>query len=268
MEKVFNWRDSEIHFVEYGTGKETLICFHGYGQNSGVFDVFKSSLSTRYRVVSIDLPYQGKTVWRNKIVRNSKELADLVSSFLHFINAPDKLSLMAYSIGGNYALGLAASMPERINAIWLLAADGLVAKPGFDFITKTRLGRLLFKSFVLYPSWVFYSLKLAGVFGIASKRVIAFYYSTIETRLKREALFKRWTSTSRIAIHPTKAIKVVNSNSIEVFLIFGKKDSVIPYQNAVRFDEKIEKSKLVLLDSGHQILVEATNQVLEELLGT
>ncbi|MBO6515984.1 MAG: alpha/beta hydrolase [Bacteroidia bacterium] len=267
MEKAFIWRNSEINYITFGTGPQNLVCFHGYGQNCEVFRTFEPSLGSRFTIVSVDLPFQGKTNWREKEKLTGTMLCDLINSFLEHINARNKVSLMAYSIGGNYALGFATAFPQRIDEIWLLAADGLKPKPAFRFITQTALGRSLFANFVLYPSWVFYSLRIAQILGITNRRTTKFYYSTMDTQLKREALFNRWSSTARISVHPNTAIQVINQHEISVKLIFGERDSVIPAKNARNFHKKMAISKLVLLDKGHQLIVPETNKVIEELLG-
>lgn len=242
------------------------MCFHGYGQDGSVFEVFEPALGKRFSVVSVDLPFQGKTIWREKEKLSVEGLREFMEAFFREIGAEGKISIMAYSIGGNYALGFISLFSEHVNNLWLIAADGLKSKPAFNFITKTRLGRWLFGVFILYPAWVFYWLKLAGVLGLASKRVLRFYYSTIDSRIKRKVMMQRWASTARIAVRPKRAIDAINRAGIRVCLIFGKHDSVIPVQNAVRFHKKIPSSKLVVVDTGHKLLVPETNKILEESL--
>ncbi len=266
MDNVFNWRDSKINYITFGTGDETLICFHGYGQNCQIFSVLEPSLSQKYTVVSVDLPFQGKTVWGEKSKLSTELLCELIHQFLAHVNASSKISIMAYSIGGNYALGFASAFPEKINAIWLIAADGLKVKPMFNFVTKTALGRALFQSFVLYPSWVFYSLKWAKRLRIASSKVVKFYYSTMDSKLKRQALLDRWSSTARISVNPSKAIEAINAHGIKIRLIFGLRDSVIPVKNAERFAIKVNDVVLKKVDSGHQLLKPETNAIIEDML--
>ena len=50
----------ESIMLSLAEGTETLICFHGYGQDCTVFNVFEQSLGKKYRLVSVDLPFQGK----------------------------------------------------------------------------------------------------------------------------------------------------------------------------------------------------------------
>ena len=117
MEKVFAWRNSRINYIEFGEGTETLICFHGYGQDCIVFNVFEQSLGQRYRLVSVDLPFQGKTIWGEKEKLTPELLADLMSRFLLYVKASETISLLGYSIGGNYALGFAVAFKEKVNKI-------------------------------------------------------------------------------------------------------------------------------------------------------
>ena len=193
-------------------------------------------------------------------------MSDLMLQFLSHLNVNSKVSLLGYSIGGNYALGFLSHFPEMMNEVWLLAADGLQRKPAFYFLTKTNLGRAIFRAFVLYPGWVFSTVKLAEKIGFLKYNAMRFYISTIDTKKKRNDLFLRWSSTARIAPGAKKSINTLNKHQIPSYLIYGKKDSVISFKNAKRFEQKTDNSTLVLLEKGHQILVDGTNDTLEALL--
>ncbi len=266
MEKQFEWRNSVINYTEYGAGNETLICFHGYGQNCSVFNVFEESLGRQYHIVSIDLPYQGKTIWRERKKLDNTLLLDLMLSFLNHIDASEKVSLLGYSIGGNYVLGLAQALPNKINRLWLIAADGLKPKPAFAFVTKTAIGRFLFKLFILYPGWVFLTAKLLKKSGVMSGKVLKFYKSTIDTKLKRQELFLRWNSTARITPGAKNAIRFLQSSNIGLTLIYGKRDSVISISTAEKVKKLIPRTQLFVIDKGHKLLVEETNSILNEAL--
>lgn len=266
MEKQFHWNNSIINYTEFGSGDEALICFHGYGQNCNVFSVLEKSLGKTYRIISLDLPYQGKTVWKEKGQLTEALMSDLMTQFLAHVGVKTKVSLLGYSIGGNYALGFLTHFPQRIKEVWLLAADGLKRKPAFNFLTKTRLGRTLFRVFVLYPGWVLSTVKLAQKIGFVKHNAMKFYISTIDTRKKRHDLFLRWSSTARISPGAKRSIKTLNQHQIPSYLIFGRKDSVISISSAEKFAEKAFNSHLVILDKGHQILIDSTNDVVDELL--
>jgi pimeloyl-ACP methyl ester carboxylesterase len=265
VEKVFKWRDSSINYVEFGSGKETLICFHGYGQDCHVFDVLEPSLGTKYRLVSVDLPFQGKTIWGEKEKLNPVLLNDLMIRFLEHIGAGEKISLLGYSIGGNYALGFAVAIKSRINDLWLIAADGLKRKPAFNFITKTTLGRMLFMRFVLSPGWFFSTIRIVKRLGMVNNKTLKFYKSTVDTIGKRKELFDRWTSTARISPGVKATLRELGDSEIRAFLIYGKRDSVISYKSAMRFNRLMHNSRLKLVDKGHRLLVADTNTIVIEM---
>ena len=266
MEKVFEWRNSRINYVEFGSGKETLICFHGYGQDCTVFNVLAPSLGQRYRMVSVDLPFQGKTEWNEREKLSPELLADLMTRFLNHVKASKKISLLGYSIGGNYVLGFAVSFKDRINDMWLIAADGLKRKPAFYFVTKTHLGRMLFRRFVLSPGWFFSTIKLFRRLGFGNRKTLKFYKSTVDTLSKRQELFDRWSSTARISPGVKRTIKEMQDATISSYLIYGKKDSVISYKSALRYKRLVPNTHLKLLNAGHRLLVPETNEIINELL--
>lgn len=267
MEKLFHWRNSSINYTEFGSGSETLICFHGYGQDCTVFSVLEPSLGKKYRLVSVDLPFQGKTIWGEKEKLNNELLADLMSRFLKHVSATDRISLLGYSIGGNYALGFAVAYKENINDLWLIAADGLKRKPAFNFITKTRLGQWIFKQFILSPGWFFSTAKIVKQLGLVNKKSLKFYKSTVDTISKRQELFDRWSSTANISPGVKKSINEICNSEISARLIYGRKDSVISYKSALRFKSLVPNSQVKIVDKGHRLLVNETNEVIEELLG-
>lgn len=267
MEKVFHWRNSIINYVEFGSGPETLICFHGYGQDCTVFNVLEPSLGKKYRLVSVDLPFQGKTIWREEEKLNNELLADLMERFLHHVKASDHISLLGYSIGGNYALGFAVAFKNKINDLWLIAADGLKRKPAFNFITKTKIGQWVFKQFILSPGLFFSTARFIKRLGFVNKKTLKFYKSTVDTKSKRQELFDRWSSTARISPGVKKSIEEISDSQIKSYLIYGKNDSVISYRSALRFQSKVQNCKVVLVDKGHRLLVSETNKVVSKLLG-
>ncbi|MCB9262386.1 MAG: alpha/beta hydrolase [Flavobacteriales bacterium] len=266
MEKQFYWRQSVINYQEFGNGVETLICFHGYGQDSTVFNVLQPSLGKRYRMISIDLPYQGKTQWNETEKLSPELLGNLMQSFLLEIGSSARLSLLGYSIGGNYALGFAVAFPQKINAVWLIAADGLKPKPAFNFITKTNIGRWLFKSFVLFPGWMLATVKFAGKIGMIKTKAMKFYLSTIDTKAKREKLFLRWSSTARIAPGSKKSLDSLLRNKIRTIMIYGKNDSVISYRYAQKFHQVLPNSVLCLINKGHKLLDAETDKLIARIL--
>ena len=57
------YRNTAIHYLSMGSGKQILIALHGYGDNAALYKVLLPSLGNRYTIYAIDLPYHGRTRW-------------------------------------------------------------------------------------------------------------------------------------------------------------------------------------------------------------
>lgn len=264
--EVFTWKSSTIFYRSWGRGSELMIAFHGYGLDGKSFYPITESLSDRYRIVAVDLPHQGRTRWREPGALDQKSLCDLIHAFVNHLNYTGKITLLAYSIGGNYALGFAQRSPEMIHKIVLIAADGLKFKPLFWFITRTWLGRMLFQGFVVAPQPVFWMIRWGRRLNIYPPRVLTFFYESIASKTKRTALMKRWISVSRILPKQKSVASTLNKHAIKVGLLFGQRDHVIPVDNARKFASKIKLSMLITPDQGHQLLTSHNAPLLEQLL--
>jgi pimeloyl-ACP methyl ester carboxylesterase len=254
VDKVFHWNNSVISYCIYGTGKKAIIAFHGFGQTKEIFKELSSVFGPDYQVIAVDLPYHGATIWRGSETIDDSQLLELTTDFLSHLELQDKISLLGYSIGGNYALAMSLAFPTRVHHLWLLAADGLKFKLGFWFITHTLLGKWLFKGFVVFPQPAMLTLQLLGWLRIYPKKLKTFFMNSISSKEKRIAIYKRWRSVSRMKINPKPVSDVLNKNEIHVDLVFGRYDKIIPLRNAVRFNDKLRSSNLLILEQGHQLL--------------
>lgn len=263
---VFQWKSSTLFYRTWGKGKKVMIAFHGYGLDGQTMYPITESILDQYTIIAIDLPYQGRSRWRETSTLTGTELKLLIQQFLLHIHHQGKVSLLAYSIGGNYALGLVHHCPEIVDKLVLIAADGLKFKLPFWIITRTWIGKALFNGFVLFPQPVFFTIKLGRKINLFPPRVLNFFYESIATKNKRAALRMRWISVSRIMPWQANVIATLNQNKIKVLLIFGRKDHVIPVKNAVRFGKKIDNCHLEILEQGHQLLHKGNAKLLQRLL--
>jgi len=266
VEKEFRWRDSQIAYTEFGNGSNILIAFHGYGQRGNIFINFSSALSNTYRVISIDLPHQGGTIWRETEELGIEDLEDLIRSLMRFLDVKDKISLMAYSIGGNYALGLAATCPSIVKEIWLIGADGLESRKWLYWALRTSMGKWFFRRIINNPKRAFALLSAMRRWNILDEKVYKFYMSNFDTKSKRAQLFKRWTSASRMNYRSSSINDLVNQYGIKVKMIYGRFDKVIPLKRAIRFHRKVSTSQLLVLDQGHDLVKEQNAVSIKKLI--
>lgn len=266
MDKVLNWKKSSISYATYGVGPKPVIAFHGYGQTKEVFKRLSDVFGSDYQIVAVDLPFHGKTIWKGQEMVEEEELMAFSQDFLKAVGVHAKFSVLAYSIGGNFALSIASVFAERMDTLWLLAADGLKYKPGYRFITQTVLGKWVFKGFVEFPQPAIGIIKLLHFIGFYPYKLKQFFLSNISTKEKRYDIYRRWRSVSVMIRSRREVIRKLNKHHIRVNLLFGKYDKIISYKSAIKIDRQLKNSNLVILEDGHQLLNEQTFKELKKLL--
>lgn len=264
-EKRFLWLNSELAYRQIGSGPEYMIAFHGYDQDSSVFEAFEPSLGTRYSVISVDLPHQGSTIW-NEEELSPDLMSRLISDFFQHLKINGTVAILGYSLGGNYALGMAYLKPELISSLWLIAADGLQRRPFFYFLTRNALGQFLFRRFINHASIIKSLIQGLNFVGIFSNKVARFYLGSIASPEDREKLYLRWTSSSRLAPNLKLAFAKFNQFNWPIFLIFGKDDQVISIANARKFKRYVKRASLVELKQGHQLIKSRNNDVIDAMI--
>ena len=124
----------KVHYKETGPqAAPALLLMHGFGSSLQAWDDWSLKLEQKYRVIRLDLPGFGLTgASPANDYSEEKDLAILT----HFADklGLEKFSIIGHSMGGKMAWTLAASQPERVQALVLMAPDGFPEAK--DFGTK------------------------------------------------------------------------------------------------------------------------------------
>ncbi len=124
-----------------GRGRRDLVLLHGWGMNLRVWHELAEALARRFRVIAIDLPGHGKSDW------DAAAYTPAAQAFrVHETLAPltTRYHLLGWSLGGQFALDLAAAMPAGIERLVLVATTPrFLAGPGWRFgLKEAALERL------------------------------------------------------------------------------------------------------------------------------
>jgi pimeloyl-[acyl-carrier protein] methyl ester esterase len=102
-----------LHGERSGSGPP-LAFWHGWGLNLRVFDGLRGALGAEFRTEATDLPGHGLSQWRGGSADTA--LADLVATL-----APGT-TLVAWSLGAQFAMRAAALAPGRVARLVLVSA--------------------------------------------------------------------------------------------------------------------------------------------------
>jgi pimeloyl-ACP methyl ester carboxylesterase len=108
-----------IAWREAGHGPPVLL-IHGVGLNADAWEPQIATLSSRRRVIAIDMPGHGKS----DLLPDGAGLGDFVAEIAGFIDAMglSPVPVVGHSMGALIALGLALDYPEKVAAVVALNA--------------------------------------------------------------------------------------------------------------------------------------------------
>jgi pimeloyl-ACP methyl ester carboxylesterase len=238
----------KIYYKETGPqAAPALLLLHGFGSSLQAWDDWSVKLAQKYRVIRLDLPGFGLTgASPANDYSEEKDLAFLT----HFADklSLEKFSVIGHSMGGKMAWSLAASQPERVQALVLMAPDGFPETK--DIGTKPYevpaiMGLI---KYVLPKYLVRKSIEPAFAEADAlSDALVNRYYDMLRAPGVRGAILER--SNQTIYTDPVPRLKAIKAPTL---LIWGEQDQMIPSTNAQSYATVLSNSSTVLVPKlGH-----------------
>jgi len=254
-----------MYYHVYGHGNKILLAFHGFGRDGRDFKHLEPTFGKEYKIISFDLFYHGESDYPlnpETINFYKEDLKNLINQYL-ITNSIDKFSLLAYSLGGRISLTLIELFSDKIEKIFLFAPDGIKYSWGYSFVTKSNIGKKIYKGFIKSPGFIFLILKLGKAVRMINDSVYRFLIFQLETEQKRQKVYDNWQFFRNIHPDIPHVQQLINSKNINIQLYFGKYDTIIPPRYGKGFVKGLNnKDALHILDSGHNLIKESLNQVL------
>lgn len=250
--------------AEYGKGDRLLICLHGFGESADSFACLEPGLGDSYRIVAIDLPYHGATVWHNQYF-TPEILLEIISSIQDRYHQ-NTFSLLGYSMGGRLGLCLTETLFNQLNQLVLLAPDGLKHNGWYWFVTQTRAGGWVFYYSVRHPWFFLCLLKFSHKLGFMNDNRYKFTFSRMDTEEKRNAVYRIWNCMKKMRPRRRRIKTLLLKHKLPVLLLFGKYDKVIPPSLGRRFSRGVPACTCIVLEKGHRLLTEETALLIREKL--
>jgi pimeloyl-ACP methyl ester carboxylesterase len=269
MQPAFiSFRSSQVHYSYGGNGQQVLLCLHGYGETENSFHFLEKYLPAGFRIMAIDLPFHGKTIWKEQKDFTVEQLVALVDAVFdtHELSGTS-FTLLGFSMGGRMALSILQAIPQRVNKMILLAPDGLKVNAWYWLATQTYPGHSLFKFTMKHPGWFFGLLNLGNAFKFINPSVYKFTRYYVDNAGLRQQLFQRWSGLRKIKPDLADIKAKIKKHKIPVELVYGKFDRIIRHERGEKFRKGIESyCHLQILQAGHQLLQEKNAALITGLL--
>ncbi len=271
QENFLPYKTSLIGYYRFGEGAETLLCFHGYGEKADAFEFLANYAGSQYTIYAIDLPFHGKTEWKEGFLFQESDLEEIVKRVLEpeQVSQGLRFSLLGFSLGGRVALSLYQSRPEWVTKMILLAPDGLKVNFWYWLSTQTWPGNKFFAFTLKHPGWFFGFLKLFNRLGLVNTSIFKFVNYYIGNEEVRNLLYARWTTLRKLKPGLQKIKSHIRERATPVNLVYGKHDRIILSSVGERFRKGIEQHcRISVIPSGHQVLHEKhAREIMQSIRG-
>ncbi|HTD93393.1 MAG TPA: alpha/beta hydrolase [Chitinophagaceae bacterium] len=255
---LLQYKRSAVSYSILGRGPRPILCFHGFGESASLYSFLVDNEANSFTFICIDLPFHGKTEWRELLCTGDDLLTiiDDLFSLKELQSLRGKpLFLMGNSLGARVALSIYEARPAAFCRLILLAPDGLRVNPWYWLATQTRVGNRLFSLTMDRPGWFFGLINLLQKCGLANESVTRFVKSYIGDKTARRVLYDRWISLRKLRPSLSRIKRYIRTNKTEVRLLYGKFDRIILPKRGRQFCDGIEEyCSITILDGGHSIV--------------
>lgn len=250
-----NAQDPGLYYVKTGHGDKTLLLFHGFGQDHSVFLPLVEQISHRYTCYIFDLYFHGKSHGMETDAPLEKNEWKTALQFILDENGVDNFSLLGYSLGAKFVLSSLESFPAKVKEIFLIAPDGIHINPWYKLATSTLLFRKLFKSMIYHHDRFMSIAKFANTVGLVDNGLLRFAENQMSTEEKRRRVYYSWVVLRNLKSDLKVIADLINKNSIELTIVVGKLDKVIPAVHMHRLLKHVPLHRFEIADATHRQLI-------------
>lgn len=264
---IFVANDIQLEYRIVGNGNETILAFHGFGQDIDDFHPFYDLIKAHQRLVSIRLFQHGKSQFPDHRIPHQplqkQEFGLLIEAFIEHLEV-NEIFLLGYSLGGKVCLNLLESIPQKINGVLLLAPDGFQNNKIYAFTSKTALGRSIYRYILDKPKPLFGLSKALNSVGILDDKLLHFVLFHMRDYEQRKLVYDTWLIYRDFEIDKRRLQSVLADSAISFQVLFGKFDKIIRPEVAEEFFQDDLAKSMHIIQSGHLILNPTTKKFIQE----
>ncbi|MBC8343176.1 MAG: alpha/beta hydrolase [Bacteroidetes bacterium] len=238
----------EIFFIDDGSG-DAIVFLHGFLENHEIWDKFTDKLSSKYRIISMDLPGHG----RSSVLSDNQSMeliAAEVKTILEILGI-HKCLLIGHSMGGYAAIEFASKFSRLLKGLILLHSH-VEADSDEDKINRDRTIEIVQKDHLNFISQFIVQLFAASNVEKYKKEIE--YLKRIAMNTSRQGVIASLQGMRDRNDHLDTLVKL----RIPVLLIAGDQDSRIPIDKVKKQAQAAPKVRLEILEgTGHMGFIEA-----------
>jgi pimeloyl-ACP methyl ester carboxylesterase len=252
-----------VHYQVSGSkDSPVILMLHGFGSSLQTWDAWTERLNKNYRVIVVDLPGFGLTGPSPAHAYSDADDVEFIENFVQKLNIPEFV-LIGHSMGAKIAWNVAASYPNQVKKLVLIAPDGFsnaeeIGKKPYEVSIFVRLMKFCLPKFLVKKS-------IEPAFFDANAltdQLLERYFDFLRAPGVRQAIIERAEQT--INSDPVDRLKKITAPTL---LLWGDSDQMIPKENALAYAKILAHSSTVVLPrQGHVLQEERPNEGLDPVL--
>jgi pimeloyl-ACP methyl ester carboxylesterase len=242
----------------------SVVLLHGLGGAARNWGEVVPLLVERYRVVALDLPGHGSAP--SPAGRSLSSFVEAVSVAIEAERATPAF-LVGHSFGGHVAASVAATRPELVRGLLLVAASGIGtlsrgARVAVHASTLVRPGRVpaLFSPRLAGSAWfrrlVFRPFLVSDADALSASATHGFLSEL------RNHVDTRTAGRAMLADDPRFTLGSIRCPSL---VLWGARDAQLPLDDAFDFTRRLGARLRVVADCGHLVIGERPDAVADAL---
>ncbi len=256
-----------LEYDSFGSGTQTVLCFHGHSRSAHDFRFLESY---PLRVISINLFFHGNSFFPpERIEKDPLRAAEFKSLILQILEreAIENFSLLAFSQGGRFALKTLEMFPGKAESCTLMAPDGLNNHSFYNRTSRIRALRRLFLHFERKPNRLRKLMDIAVALRVVRPKVRDFVYNFSSDPRTFKRASRTWRAFRAIRTGPDAIGRIVREQQLPFRIIMGSWDKIIRPAQAYKFEEKAGLNNVITeIESGHQFFRSETLEKIIPLL--
>lgn len=252
-----------IHYQEKGSGVP-IVLIHGFASSVYTWKDEFDVLAQKYHVIAVDLKGFGFSAKPDGDYTRHAQ-GELVAALLDQLKI-DKAWIVGNSMGGETAINVALSHPDKVLGLVLIDSSGVKVAGASSlspwYLQIPAVGRLLTALAMTSDGLVRKGLETSFYDDskISDDRV-AFYYQPLRTSGGQLAVTRAKAQFEMLPIEDK-----LSTISVPTLIIWGAEDELIPLEAGKKMNSLIKGSKLVVIEKcGHVPQEEKPESVIKEI---
>jgi pimeloyl-ACP methyl ester carboxylesterase len=248
---------------------EKVVLVHGFSTPKFVWDNTIDMLTgAGYRVLAYDHYGRGFSD-RPKITYDKDLYTRELLNLLDALDVTEPVTLVGYSMGGGNVIGFAASYPQRVKKLILIAPVGNMPKPSglMRLATLPVIGEWLMN--VVYREALLGGIRKDTEAGIGTPNMLQNFAAQLRFKGYTEALLSTMRNYPMTDLSDDYAR--VGASGIPVYAIWGTADSIVPFSGAELAKQEIPGLELFPVEGAEHSVTyaraEVVNSILIDVLG-